>query len=435
MKVEIAPYNPEWINLYKSEAELLVKTCGQYFITIEHAGSTSVPGLAAKPVVDIYIGVKSLADADKMIPFLTELGYNYIKEFEKELPFRRYFRKNVNGVRTYNIHVTPASHPFRRDDLMFRDYLTINENAKKEYEKLKINLAENNWTETDSYTKAKTELCLNIKNEALKYFSVLYEKTESEAVYLRYTYASDDARKKAGFSMFREKTMTGIRMDVSGGFPFNRTLGIGRLDNEVLDKIENFYNGKDGIFALQIPPFVLDEERKELITNRGFSYANSWITFYRDTSPVNFMRGTDVEIKEISAEYSAEFARNLNEIFSFPRKLDDICASTFGKKEWITFMAFDGSKSAGAASVCITGETANLSFAHVLPEYRRRGIQCALLTKRIDAARERGAKWITVDTTENSGENPDPSYWNVLRHGFRLLYHRPNYVKNRGNQC
>ena len=123
------------------------------------------------------------------------------------------------------------------------------------------------------------------------------------------------------------------------------------------------------------------------------------------------------------------FGRILNEVFSFPHEFDEIASSAVGRKEWVTFMAFDGDKIAGSAAVCITGENAYLAFANVLPEYRRRGIQGELLSRRIDAARERGVKWIFVDTAETSEENPNPSYWNMLRHGFRLLYNRPNYVK------
>ena len=137
----------------------------------------------------------------------------------------------------------------------------------------------------------------------------------------------------------------------------------------------------------------------------------------------------DLSEGEIGKKHAGIFAYMSNEIFSFPHETDGIFASTIGKNDWIAFMAFNHDVPVGAASVCITGDTAYLSFANVLPAYRRRGVQSALLAKRVDAARERGVKWIVVDTAENSDEHPNPSYWNMLRHGFRLLYNRPNYVK------
>ena len=92
-------------------------------------------------------------------------------------------------------------------------------------------------------------------------------------------------------------------------------------------------------------------------------------------------------------------------------------------------MAFDGDKPAGSASVYLSGDSGYLSFGNVLPEYRSRGVQSDLLSRRINAARERGVKWLYVDTGESTDENPNPSYWNILRKGFRMLYHRLNYFK------
>ncbi len=429
MKVEISPYNPAWKDKYKAEAELIRKKCGSHFITIEHAGSTSVEGLAAKPIVDIYIGTKTLADAHSMIPCMQSIGYEYVSEFENGLPFRRYFRKEADGRREFNVHITPASHPFRVNDLVFRDYLTVNPKAKKEYEALKIELGKKNWSlEKESYTKAKTELCLKIKDEAYRYFGKLYEDTESGATYLMHKYASKEACEKAKFSMLHKGNVTAIRTDIFPGFSLNRALGFSVMNTETLNRMEYFFRGKSGKFALQIHPSLMDENTKAFLHSRNYSYANSWVTFYRDSSPIE-SRGTNLEIKEIGKEYAAKFAVILNDVFSFPHEFDDIAASTVGQKEWITFMAFDGSTPVGSAGICITGETSYLSFANVLPEYRRLGIQGELLSRRIDAARKRGVKWITVDTAENSEENPNPSYWNMLRHGFRLLYHRPNYVK------
>jgi GrpB-like predicted nucleotidyltransferase (UPF0157 family)/GNAT superfamily N-acetyltransferase len=428
MKVEVVPYNPKWKVKYATEAELIKKAGGDKILTIEHAGSTSVEGLAAKPVVDIWIGTKSLADANNMIDDMKGIGYEYVTKFENELPFRRYFRKDANGVRAYQIHVTPASHPFRRDDLIFKDYITINEQVRKDYENMKLELSKKEWNDTLDYNAAKTDFIVRIKKQALDYFSKLYEQTESEVTYLMHSYASEEAMEKAKFKMLRDGDLTAIRTDIFPGFSLNRTLGITNLNEAILNKLQGFYNTRQGKFALQIPPYELDEEKIALLKSHGYNYSNSWVTFYKDSNPVE-SRGTDLEIKEIGSEHAREFARILNDVFSFPREFDGIAASVVGQNEWVTFMAFDGDKSVGSASVCVAGYAAYLSFANVLPEYRRRGVQGELMKRRIDAARERGVKWIVVDTAETSEEHPNPSYWNVLRYGFRLLYHRPNYVK------
>lgn len=429
MKVEVVPYNPEWKQKFLTESQAIKKACGDKILIIEHAGSTSVAGLAAKPIIDIYIGTKTLDDAHSMIEPMAAIGYEYYDKFEDELPFRRYFRKIVNGKREVHVHVTPADHVFRNIDLIFCDYISVNNNAKQEYEDHKLELSKIDWKdEMLSYNQAKDEICLRIKDEGLKYFSGMYEQTESEATWLMHKFASPEAMKKASFTLLRDGELTAIRSDIFPGFSLNRALGITKIDEEFLNMIEDFYKGKPGKFALQIPPDVLNEENKELLNSRGYNNINSWVTFYRDCSPLQ-TRGTDLEIKEIGKEHSKEFARIINDVFGFPHEYDDIAGSSIGEKECITFMAFDSGKPVGSAGIYITGETAFLAFANILPAYRRRGAQGELLRRRIEAAGTRGVKWIFVDTAESSEENPNPSYWNMIRHGFRLMYKRPNYVK------
>lgn len=427
MKTEVIPYDPAWKEMYLQEALAIKQRCGDKILIIEHAGSTSVEGLAAKPVIDIYIGTKSLNDADSLITPLTDMGYEYCKDFEAELPFRRYFRKFTDGKKSFHIHATNAGHYFRNIDLIFRDYITVNKTAAKQYEDLKLKLAEVDYSEPQGYNHAKTELCLKLKAEALKYFGEMFEKTESEATFLMHKYADEDSMKKAGFTLLRKDNLTAIRSDIFPGFSLNRGLGMNDINDEFLDMIGEYYNGKQGKYALQIPPNILNDRNMQLLKNRNYNYVNSWVTFYRDTSPVG-SKGTDLEIREVAKEHAAAFAYTLNEVFNFPHEFDGIAGSIIGTEPWINFMAFDGSKTAGSAGICITGETAYLSFANVLPEYRRRGIQGELLRLRIDAARKRGVKWVFVDTAEDSEENPNPSYWNILRSGFRLMYNRPNYV-------
>lgn len=428
MKTEVVPYDPAWKKKYLHEALAIKQRCGDKILIIEHAGSTSVEGMAAKPVIDIYIGTRSLDDAHSLITPLTGLGYEYYKDFEDVLPFRRYFRKFIDGKRSFHIHATHAGHYFRNIDLMFRDYISVNKTAAKEYEDLKLKLAEIDFGGLQGYNEAKTELCLRLKSDALKYFGDMFEKTESEATYLMHKFADDASMKKAEFKLLRKDNLTAIRSDIFPGFSLNRALGMENIDNEFLDSIDDFFKGKSGKYALQIPPALINDEVTQLLNTRNYNYANSWVTFYRDTSPIE-SKGTDLEIREVTKEHAADFAFMLNEVFNFPHEFDGVVRSTIGTEPWTNFMAFDGSKPAGSAGVCITGENTYLSFANVLPEYRRRGVQGELLKRRIDAARKRGVKWVFVDTGENSKENPNPSYWNILRCGFRLMYNRPNYVR------
>lgn len=171
--ITIAEYDPAWPRMFEQERERICADCGpDVFVAFEHAGSTAVPGLAAKPVIDISACVRSLDDAAPLVPKLEAMGYVYqkwtespIREFSDEgTPFRRYFTRDVDGVRRYQLHIVEAGHPWARDHLLFRDYLRAHPEAVREYAGLKRRLAaEYNANLTDSsninvgYTDRKGE--------------------------------------------------------------------------------------------------------------------------------------------------------------------------------------------------------------------------------------------------------------------------------------
>jgi len=89
-KVIIEPYNPSWPEKFVREKILILSALNDKGIIIEHIGSTAVPGLAAKSIIDIMLGVKDLATANACIPLLETLGYEYVSALEKDFPARRY---------------------------------------------------------------------------------------------------------------------------------------------------------------------------------------------------------------------------------------------------------------------------------------------------------------------------------------------------------
>jgi len=146
--IVIADYDPRWPERFDRERALMLRTCGpDAFVAIEHVGSTSVPGLAAKPIIDIMPGLRSLDDAPRLIPLLESIGYEYVPEFERPnqfdegMPFRRYFRKDEAGVRAFHLHMVETSSEFWRDHLTFRDYLRDHPGDAAAYAQVKRELA------------------------------------------------------------------------------------------------------------------------------------------------------------------------------------------------------------------------------------------------------------------------------------------------------
>jgi GrpB-like predicted nucleotidyltransferase (UPF0157 family) len=159
--VIVVPYDPRWMLLYRVEEREILTRIANYVVDIQHMGSTSVEGLAAKPIIDIIIGIRSLTDAMNCIPPLQEMGYEYVPEFEKDLPMRRYLRKATDGKRTHHIHMVERTSDFWTKHITFRDVLRTNEVVRNAYEELKYHLAETHRNNREAYTDAKTDFIEN----------------------------------------------------------------------------------------------------------------------------------------------------------------------------------------------------------------------------------------------------------------------------------
>ena len=167
--IRVDDYDPRWPGLYKGEKWLLERHSGGRLIAIEHVGSTSVPGLAAKPIIDIMGGVKSLSDAEALIAPVEAIGYQYVPEYEDEISDRRYFRKPsdlITRVTLYHLHVVEAGSEFWTRQLLFRDYLREHLDAADEYAALKRRLAVEYASDMAGYTDAKTNFIRSIEARA-----------------------------------------------------------------------------------------------------------------------------------------------------------------------------------------------------------------------------------------------------------------------------
>ena len=161
-EVQLVPYDERWPDLFTRAREALQTALGDPVVAIEHIGSTAVPGLAAKPIVDIMVGVDTLDHARAvLIDPVEALGYAYAPEAEDEMPFRRYFRRRDPILSPgferagYHVHMVEATHPFWGTHVAFRDHLRTHEEEAREYERLKLELAARHAEDRFAYTEAK----------------------------------------------------------------------------------------------------------------------------------------------------------------------------------------------------------------------------------------------------------------------------------------
>jgi len=138
--IVIAPYDHTWPSSFEAEAERIRGAFGSHALRVEHVGSTSVPGMAAKPVIDIQVSVASLEPRDHCHAWLSDLGYTHfpLGTFDLVYPF---FKRPVGWPGTHHVHLCATGSVQERDHLAFRDYLRSNPCAAAEYGALKRNLA------------------------------------------------------------------------------------------------------------------------------------------------------------------------------------------------------------------------------------------------------------------------------------------------------
>jgi GrpB-like predicted nucleotidyltransferase (UPF0157 family) len=153
----IADYDPTWPTKFEEEKACILTAADDYIEDIQHIGSTSVPGLGAKPIIDIMVGLRELSLVEKCVPPLQTLGYEYMGEYG--IPERHYFRKPDNDSwteRTHQIHMVVKGSDFWQRHLLFRDYLRLHPEDARQYYLLKKALALK-FDAGEDYTDAKTE--------------------------------------------------------------------------------------------------------------------------------------------------------------------------------------------------------------------------------------------------------------------------------------
>lgn len=172
--ITVTEYDPRWPQKFQAESRLIRGILADNCIAVYHIGSTAVPGLAAKPIIDMLAVVKSLAQVDGVAEEFSQIGYEYLGEFG--IAGRRYLRKG-GEERTHQIHIFQADdwHNIGRH-LAFRDYMRTHEKEREEYAKLKIELAQRFPYDIDGYCDGKEHFVREMERAALSQFDGTWDQ-------------------------------------------------------------------------------------------------------------------------------------------------------------------------------------------------------------------------------------------------------------------
>jgi GrpB-like predicted nucleotidyltransferase (UPF0157 family) len=168
MKVEVVPHDPSWRSKFEDEAKQVALALGENVVIIHHIGSTSIPHIYAKPIIDMLVEVKDITKVDADNSAMEALGYKVMGEFG--LPGRRFFRKyDQTGKRTHHVHVFEINISEVQRHLAFRDYMIAHPEYANKYSELKRQLAKQYPEDIDGYMDGKDGFIKDMEKRAIEW--------------------------------------------------------------------------------------------------------------------------------------------------------------------------------------------------------------------------------------------------------------------------
>jgi hypothetical protein len=211
---------------------------------------------------------------------------------------------------------------------------------------------------------------------------------------------------------------------------FNRIVGFGvgePATESMLDEaIAVFQNAGCRNFMAQVSALAQPAQCPEWLAARGFKPSANWAKMYRGNEPAPRIE-TDLRVEPIGENYAEAFADVVLATFEMPALLRPLMKGIVGQPGWRHYLAFVGEKPVSVASMFVNGEVGWLGNMGTLKKYRNRGGQGAMFARCIQDGLALGCKWFVTETGEETPDNPNPSYHNMLRSGFQLAYLRRNY--------
>lgn len=166
--VEVVPHNAHWRDAFEAEAKHVAAALGENVVAVHHIGSTAIPNIYAKPIIDLLVEARDITEVDEQSSAMETLGYEVMGEYG--IPGRRYFRKdNREGIRTHHIHAFEAGSAEAERHKAFRDYMIAHPGDAQSYSELKRKLAQEHPQSIDAYMDGKDGFIKEIDQRAARW--------------------------------------------------------------------------------------------------------------------------------------------------------------------------------------------------------------------------------------------------------------------------
>lgn len=181
MKVEVVPPHPDWRKQFEQMAEQVAVALGENAVAIHHVGSTAIPSIYAKPILDLLVEVQNIDQVAPRNAAMAQLGYEAMGEFG--IPQRRYFRRTTEaGIRTHHVHVFEVGSLEIRRHLAFRDYLIAHPAEAQQYSDLKRQLAAQHPDNIEAYMDGKDPFIKAVEQKAMAWYDSIQDLRKPETL-------------------------------------------------------------------------------------------------------------------------------------------------------------------------------------------------------------------------------------------------------------
>jgi hypothetical protein len=212
---------------------------------------------------------------------------------------------------------------------------------------------------------------------------------------------------------------------------FNRLVGWGlerpAQRSRVQSALDRYRAAGVTNFGVQLSPVAKPSELADWLADLGLSRRDSWSKVYRAAGDAP-VAPTSLRVEPVTGSDANAFAAITCASFGMPRQLEPWIASMVGRAGWHHYLAWDGRDPVGAGALFVRDKIGWLGVAGTLPAARRRGAQSALMARRIADGGRLGCRWLVTETGQDTAERYNPSFHNMMRAGFKVAYHRPNYL-------
>jgi len=178
--VKLVPYTAEWQTCFATEAQSLCATLTPYCVEIRHIGSTAIPNIMAKPILDIMAGLQQISDITACLAPLAALGYVY--HGEQEVPGWHFFTKAQGDLKTHHVHIVAWQTDYWRTHLLFQEYIYRHSELAEAYETLKRDLAQKFVHNREAYTAGKADFIHAVVEMALRAQHHAFPATDCDCI-------------------------------------------------------------------------------------------------------------------------------------------------------------------------------------------------------------------------------------------------------------